>query len=147
MNEYLDRNPLRIGYLDRFDFYRTELDVFMDSGTFIYNYKKLGDQPTSITIQIRPLYSTVDNSIQNFDFTVDVSYDNYIAYWESDIGTYDVDFVKTKWDVTNPSDSNYFYGALPDALYLLYLGLDISNLLLEGIDFILNVEEKIKLAI
>lgn len=147
MNEYLDRNPLRIGYLNRFDFYRTELDVIMDSGTYIYNYKKVGDQSTSINIPDRPLYSTVDNSIQNFDFTVDVNYDNYTAYWESDIGTYDIDFVKTKWDVTNPSDSNYFYGVLPDALFLLYLGLDISNLLLEEIDFNLNVEEKIKLAI
>jgi hypothetical protein len=147
MNEYLDRNPLRIGYLNRFDFYRTELDVIMGSGTYIYNYKKVGDQSTSINIPDRPLYSTVDNSIQNFDFTVDVNYDNYTAYWESDIGTYDIDFVKTKWDVTNPSDSNYFYGVLPDALFLLYLGLDISNLLLEEIDFNLNVEEKIKLAI
>ncbi|MBV1888295.1 MAG: hypothetical protein KUG51_03290 [Urechidicola sp.] len=141
MNEFLDRNPLRIGYLDRFENFATELIVY--SNQYIYSFNKKGPKPEYINFPLDVNYTVINNSLNNYQFTFNKDYLKYTASWFSYYGEIDVDFVRFRWNIEAFKNSDYIIGEIPDELMLLYPNMDVDQLEYDETEFVINEEEKI----
>ncbi|MDC9723496.1 MAG: hypothetical protein PSN34_12100 [Urechidicola sp.] len=139
--EFLDRDPLRIGYLDRFENYATELVVFTNEYNYFFN--KRGTKPDEIIVPTDINFSVIDNSLDNYQFTFNKEYSKYIAMWFDFYGEVDVDFVRFQWYIEASSGSGYLLGDIPFEITFLYPNMDLDQLLYEETNFILNEEEQI----
>lgn len=144
MSDFLNHNPLKIGYLDRFNIYKTSLDV--TKGKYAYEYRKTGDKPTEINVIDEPNISINSDFVQNFEFDVDVSYTDYEVSWQSVTGTYNVDQVRLNWRIEVPFGSDHVVGDIPEEVLELYpwINIGFSGLRLNDIGLTVSPEEKLR---
>lgn len=141
MYQYLDRDPLRIGYLDRFENYATQLIVYADG--YNYTFNRRGLKPDEIIIPTDISISIIDNSLDNYQFTLNRDYSKYIAKWFAIYGEIDVDYVRFRWEIEATNGSNYLLGDIPFEITFLYPNMDLDQLDYDGTNFIINDEEQI----
>ena len=141
MYEFLDRDPLRIGYLDRFENYATELIVY--TSEYNYTFNRRGLKPDEIIFPTDISFSVIDSSLDNYQFTFNKEYSKYIAMWFGFYGEIDVDFVRFQWNIEAASDSDFLLGDIPFEIGFLYPNMDLDQLRYQETRFILNEEEQI----
>lgn len=140
MNEYLDRNPLRIGYLDRFENFNTELKVYTNN--YIYFFNKKGEKPDEINMPQDIFFSLVNGFLGSFEFDFNKEYIKYIATWTSETGVFDNDYVSLTWQIEKLSDSDQLLGEIPSEILEFY-PITFEALEYEEIEFVFNEEEKV----
>lgn len=142
MNEYLNRNPLRIGYLDSYESFSTELTVFMNN--YVYSFHRRGAKPTEINVPENIAFNTLNSSFQNFQFNFNKDYSKYIGTWETETGVLDQNYVNGEWQIEAEKDGmNQFLGELPIEIRSYYPEFYTDSLVYEKVEFLLSPEEKL----
>lgn len=141
-NNYdVNQNPLRIGYLNRFNKYMTQFNVYFEN--YIYNYKKYGSKPNEIIVPENLTFSISDNSVRNFEFSTNITFVKYVSKWSYSIGIRNTDWIGSFWRVESSTNMYPKIGNLPDELFQLYQDLDVNSLEYSQTIFTLNPEENI----
>lgn len=127
-NDYYPET-LKLGYLNRFDKYKTEIYFYTDK--YFYSYKKNGDVPSEIIIPIEPSISIDDSSIFNFKMTTNVNYNYKYSLWSFFSGTTNPPYNRATWKIFSPKNGSSIISDLPNEITQNYPNLNTSNLSLD----------------
>lgn len=127
INNDVPTNPLKIGYLDRFTKYRTQLSIKMED--YSYNISKYGSKLDELIIPEKPNFTIVNPSHTNFDFNVDIDYIASHHRWTYSQGAFENnDHSFTGWSYNAPKGSHVIIGDLPNEIIEKYPTIGFENL-------------------
>jgi hypothetical protein len=130
------RPQLKLGYLNRFDKFKTFFGINIEDD-YRYSYYKQGDPPEAIVIPEKPVFERTGESIFDSSFTTSTEYSYLSSVWQvveetsetpPELGGPIPD--STTWAVYADSDMNTKVGTLPEELTSKF-----TNLNLEGIKY------------
>ncbi|SDQ16712.1 hypothetical protein [Flagellimonas zhangzhouensis] len=127
-------NPLKFGYLDSYDRYKTEL--WFDLGAVVYNYRSFGAKPDEITIPKNATRTVIKNSIYQYEFETNVNHQMKHVSW-SNWDSYDSPY-KTNWNVYSGPEFYGKIGEIPQEIQQSYPNLGIQDMQHKGTSLYLD---------
>ncbi|MBC6997429.1 hypothetical protein [Cytophaga sp. FL35] len=128
VNTNVSTNPLRAGYSDNFEKFRTQFRIdFID---YSYGIFKYGDALESIEIMEKPKLTILDDSIYNFKWEIDIStFIKSVHFWKlPSITLTDGTTIIGNWTITNPQETTVIQGKIPQEILEKYPNLSIEEL-------------------
>ncbi len=111
-------NRIPLGYLDRFTYYKTSLNMIMDN--FTYQYNKLGTKPSISSIPDEAVISYAIDHLINFDLTFNHDYVRRSDTWSIPKSVSSEDCTKTTWTVECDQQNYPVIKELPEELFTQY---------------------------
>jgi len=130
--------PIRLGYLNRFDKYFTQLN-FNDSN-YYYSYKNYGEKPEEINVPENINLSISNSSIKDFEFSTPLSFNRINSTWQVSEGTINEDLIQTNWTIIAENAEKHLIGDIPDELLARYPKINLDDLTYSSTSLFLNFD-------
>ncbi|SDF23248.1 hypothetical protein SAMN05421636_1244 [Pricia antarctica] len=118
------RSVAKLGYINSFDTFHTDLVLHYDDQT-TYNRYKIGVMPTSINVPEDPQFQAYGNTIYDYSFTTNQDYYRNTSYWTYEDEERDI---ITRYSFGGKSDNGVLTGTLPDQVLENFPYLNLDNL-------------------
>ncbi len=120
----LARSIAKLGYINNFDTFQTNLVLQYDDQT-TYNRYKIGVMPTSINVPEDPQFQADGNTIYDYSFTTNQNYYRNTSYWTYEDEEQDI---ITRYYFGGKFDNGALIGTLPDQVLENFPDLNLDNL-------------------
>ncbi|WP_422082603.1 hypothetical protein [Ulvibacterium sp.] len=139
LNRDVVTNPLKIGYLDMFNKYRTLFNINMDG--YDYGISHYGKALDTLVIPEKPVMNVVDRSLNAFSFDIDLDFIDALHKWDYQEGSSgDGNYIQTRWSLSVPKDFSPSIGELPDEILEKYPDINVERMEYRSSSFNLPME-------
>lgn len=139
VNRDVVTNPLKIGYLNMFEKYRTLFNISMDG--YNYSLSNYGQALDTLVIPEKPVMNVVDRSLNAFSFDIDLDFINALHKWDYQEGSSgDGNYIQTRWSLTAPKDFDPAIAELPEEILKKYPDINIEMIEYRSSSFNLPME-------
>lgn len=122
-NTYSQSGPVNPGYLDRFNWYRTEIHMYRGIDKPSFHYLNYSDKP-EISIPESD-FNITNKSLSNLTFSTNISYVRKESYFTTNFNGVDP---ITYWRIYSGEDQYPKIGIVPQELLDIYPEIDLDNL-------------------
>lgn len=129
----------KMGYLNKFDRFLTEINVYVNGNDYHYSFKKLGEEPKAIVIPDKPSIMLENELIDKFRFTAGIEFDSYMASGFSPIGDSANREGRYEHYVFAKKDDNVVIGKMPNELKQKYPNIMFDDINSNNIDLYLTI--------
>jgi len=140
LNKDVIANPLKIGYLNMFNKYRTQFNISMDG--YDYSISQYGEALDELVIPEKPVMNIVDKSVNSFLFDIDIEFSSTVHKWDYQEGSSaEGNHLLTRWQLYAPKDFNPIIGDLPIEILEKYPDISIERIKYKSSNFTLLNED------
>ncbi|RRQ50606.1 hypothetical protein DZC72_08750 [Maribacter algicola] len=128
LNPSVTTSPLKLGYLDRFERYRTIFNISLNEG-YNYGIVNYGNKLTEIVIPSKPNAKWLETTPFNFEFEANVEFAATQHYWKNSAGSQlNANYSFTSWAIDLDDENKLTLEDFPKELKTRFPKMDLDNL-------------------